>query len=1165
MSGAAVIGALRVVFDADNQDFDQALDDSREKVGVLEGAVKDLTDKLREAGLKIAAVGAGISAALTVPLGALARASVQTSGQFQAAMKQVESALDNVSADQLKALEAQARTLGPAVGRGASEAAGAIESLARNGLGASDILGGAFAAALKLAAAGQADLAPAADLTTDIMQQFGKTANDLTPIVDKVTGALNASKFGFQDYQLAVGQAGGVAGANGVSFEDFNTAIAGTSALFSSGSDAGTSFKTFLTSLNGTSKQAKKEMTDLGISFYDNQHRLKDLAEVAEVLRTKLGGLSEQSRTQVLTDMFGSDGMRTAIGLMKLGKDGFIDLQKTISTASADKQVAKNQEGYAAATARLSAAFENLKIAIGQSGLLDLFTRFTESLTRLVNGMANLSPFFMQIAGGFALLASAAGPLLGVIGVGLYLAVGFFLRTLGPLGWALSAVIEPIGTLAAALRILLTRFAFRAILTGMADAFLGIVGPIGWAVGAFLLFKDYAIPALEQFWQACVTKLGPPLQAIFSKLQQTFAAIESGPIGTALTWLAGAVGVIGDVIGTGLFAAIQEAGNLVIMAFGAIIAGAGTVVNVISDLVALISALLAGDFAGAWRSAGQIIEDVFDGIVNAAVALVPDMEMQLRLVYAAAKAWLGDGFAAIGTWLSKAVQNMVAYVAGAFPGIVAAAKGVYEGVKGWLVDAFGGILPWIGTAVKWIADRFADMKKALGFGGITIAAAPSTPAPASVPKPKPVATNSYVPSDGDDKKKRAKKGRDTKYDAENREELELQAQLEAARLRNDQETVRAIEQRLALQKQIEAYQRTGLSLSAATVAANRDMKLLADARAQQTARQIADDQRSFQIKLAEVAGNGQLVESLKSQEYLRQRIDFWTAHSKTIEDARLLAAAEQLQLDTAIAEQRERASQQAEAQRQIDLAKARGDTDAEIRAMEQKLDIEKRTAEYRSASNAGGPMSEADARTKATTEVLQAEQARQQGVWRDTIRGGFRAALDGNIGDWFQNWWKDRVTKAMESALNTLSDAFMRLFASIGSGGSGSGGLFGSIASAITGAFGGKSVAATRAASFSLPGFATGGSFEVGGASGIDQNVVSLRATKGEMINISRPGADTGGGRMTNHFYNDFRGADAAAVPALEAKIDKLDRSLEGRSVAAVGDAIQRRVLPGGR
>jgi len=194
------------------------------------------------------------------------------------------------------------------------------------------------------------------------------------------------------------------------------------------------------------------------------------------------------------------------------------------------------------------------------------------------------------------------------------------------------------------------------------------------------------------------------------------------------------------------------------------------------------------------------------------------------------------------------------------------------------------------------------------------------------------------------------------------------------------------------------------------------------------------------------------------------------------------------------------------------------------------------------------------------------EQANQMGIWRDTIRGGFRAALDGNLGDWFKNWWKDRVAKGMEEALNSLSDLIFKLFSNIGSSSGGSGGgIFGAILSGIGSIFGGPQIKnpVVDLSGVAIPkiGFKTGGSFKVGGMSGIDQNVVSFRATKGEMVDITRPGNDNGGSGGTIVMHNDFRGADAAAVPRIEARLAQLDRSIEGRSVAAVVDAKSRRVI----
>lgn len=104
---------------------------------------------------------------------------------------------------------------------------------------------------------------------------------------------------------------------------------------------------------------------------------------------------------------------------------------------------------------------------------------------------------------------------------------------------------------------------------------------------------------------------------------------------------------------------------------------------------------------------------------------------------------------------------------------------------------------------------------------------------------------------------------------------------------------------------------------------------------------------------------------------------------------------------------------------------------------------------------------------------------------------------------------------------DTFNDALRGMGRSIfnGSGG-GSGGILSTIGRSIGGLFG------------KLPGFATGGSFKVGGAGGIDSKLVAFRATPGEMVNIRRPGQDMARGPMqvevTPSKYFDVRVRSAA-------------------------------------
>jgi hypothetical protein len=76
--------------------------------------------------------------------------------------------------------------------------------------------------------------------------------------------------------------------------------------------------------------------------------------------------------------------------------------------------------------------------------------------------------------------------------------------------------------------------------------------------------------------------------------------------------------------------------------------------------------------------------------------------------------------------------------------------------------------------------------------------------------------------------------------------------------------------------------------------------------------------------------------------------------------------------------------------------------------------------------------------------------------------------------------------------------------------------------------------------SMGLPGFATGGSFTVGGMGGIDSQLVAFRATPGERVSVSSPGRSIGGDGMTIVINQSFSINDDTdlkrAMPAIMAE-----------------------------
>lgn len=400
---SAVIGALRVNLGIDSAEFQDGLKKAQASLGNV--------------GKSMQSVGKNMSGYLTAPIAAFGALTLKTAGNFEAAMNRVGAA-SGATAQQMATMEKMALDLGANTSKSASEAADAMEMLAKNGVAVEDIIGGAAAASIKLSEATGGDLSTAADVATNVMAQFKLEVQDLGRVVDGITGVTLASQFGFEDYQQALAQAGGVAGALGVSIEEFNAAIAATSSVFNSGSDAGTSFKTFLTTLVPKSDAAAAAMEQLGLEFFNADGSMKSMAEIAEELKTSLSGLSDEAKNNAVKEIFGLDAMRTAIALADQGAAGIDKMTAAVSQAgSADEQAAARMKGFNGEMEKLSGALETLAIAIASSGLLAFATSLASNLAEIMTALSQTNPEILKWGTVVAGLAAVLGPVILSLGL----------------------------------------------------------------------------------------------------------------------------------------------------------------------------------------------------------------------------------------------------------------------------------------------------------------------------------------------------------------------------------------------------------------------------------------------------------------------------------------------------------------------------------------------------------------------------------------------------------------------------------------------------------------------------------------------------------------------------------------------------------------------------
>lgn len=431
---------LTLIIEAQNN-ATAAINAVKQSVNDLNGYIQTNKERIQDAG-KVAGVA-------FAAIGFAVKKSMDVFIDFEHTMSAVNAVLSPTAAE-FENLTNKARQLGRDTGYSAVEAAGAMEMLAKNGLNTAQIMDGAIDSTLNLAAATGSNLSTAADIATSAMLSFGLQTGDLAQVVDSITGTTNASKFSIDDYALALAQGGGVAKTVGVSFKDFNTTVAAISPLFQSGSDAGTSFKTFLLRLIPASDAAYGAMQDLGIitkdganQFYDATGKMKPMAEVSEVLKKALTGLSDEQRNFYLNTIFGTDAMRAAAGIAEQGAVSFGKLQTTIENTDAAENARKRWDNSKGTLEQFKGVMDDVAISIGTSvkpafeALFNALQPVVQAFGDFVRNHPTLSAWIIGLTLGFLGLVTA---LSAIVTIAPAIGAAWVVIT-GPIGWVIAAVL----------------------------------------------------------------------------------------------------------------------------------------------------------------------------------------------------------------------------------------------------------------------------------------------------------------------------------------------------------------------------------------------------------------------------------------------------------------------------------------------------------------------------------------------------------------------------------------------------------------------------------------------------------------------------------------------------------------------------------------------------
>lgn len=505
----AVIGSLRVNMGIDTAAFTAG----------LQNAQKHLARVTKQ----MQAIGRQMSATVTAPMALIGGSVLKTAADFEQAMSNMAAVL-RPTQDEFKKLEERAIALAQTTKYTAKEAADGMEMLARNGIDAANILGGAAQATLNLASAANASLPSAADAMTDVMVAFKKSGAELDDVVNNIAGTLVNSKMSWEDYYGAMSQAAGISGSAGMSFSDMNAILAATAPAFKNGTEAGTSFKGFLLKLAPSSKQAKEIMKDLNLEFYNSQGFLKSAAEIAEELRVKVGRLTKESQVEVLGTLFGQRTIRTALRLMEEGAEGIERFRAKIAQGDAEQMAKMRLDNFWGSWNMLRAAVESVSIAIGNSGFLEWARGAVDAVAEMARWVAALNPEILRLTAIMSGLVAVAGPIVVAITT---IVAGIMLLG-GPITWTILAVTALTTAVVAYWDEI--KVATRVLVNAFADAFSAITG---WVSAIYRSIKEWL---LDKFgWvidgvQKLAAKIGGAFKWLAERLGlgQLLASVKKG-------------------------------------------------------------------------------------------------------------------------------------------------------------------------------------------------------------------------------------------------------------------------------------------------------------------------------------------------------------------------------------------------------------------------------------------------------------------------------------------------------------------------------------------------------------------------------------------------------------------------------------------------------------
>lgn len=712
-------------------------------------AVNNLSRVGDVAGITNVAVGSLVADGLVKLGGALvgvAGDSIQVAADFESGMNRFASVTGSSITDAsltLDDFQNKFLELGAVTQFSAAQAQDAAIALAKGGVAIPDIMAGATQATLDLAAAGELELAPAADIVAKQLGVWGETGVTAAQVADSLAQAANASTVDVDELALGLANVGGSAKVAGVDFGDLVQTMALIAPGFSSSADAGTSLKTMISRLIPTTNDAKSAMRDLGLlstdtagmleyfknsgilpatattldlhdgmmraaagmsgakqgsekfgealaalerqfeinTFYDAEGQFLGMENAAQQLHETTKDLSEEQKALAFNTIFGADAVRAAAAVANAGAEGFTQMGASMTNAgSAADQATQRNQGLNFAVDSLKGTLETLQIVVGMALLPVLTTLIADVVTPGANAFLSFAQAVLGAGDPFAGFLSAVEPVAPML-AGLATSV---LVAVVPAfwAWAAAATTTAAANIAALAPVLVPIAAIGAAVGLLVAAWQAdFLGIQGITMATWSAIVQLTAPVIAELSRFW-TEIQPHLIAAWSNIQVQVSAAWTAVSGLLMS---GGMALAGFMIEN------WNSIELVVSGTWQAIQGIVQIAwSLVTGIITTGLAVLSGEWGVAWAGIETTLNGVWAG-----------MQTYLSGAWEVIQGTVQIGVAAVGS----AVSGLAATISGLAGSFAAAALSIGSNIIDGIIS---GVRAGVGALVGAVEQAATD-------------------------------------------------------------------------------------------------------------------------------------------------------------------------------------------------------------------------------------------------------------------------------------------------------------------------------------------------------------------------------------------------------------------------------------------------------------------------